>query len=252
MNLRKTAGLLAAFGLMVGLIGSGVGAVFTDQVTADEHISIGTFECLIVEPSDGTIAGDAKSVSYTAPTIMSSAPGSAPFQFTVEATGSIPVVLQVSVTPVNAPFSIIGEPFADQSVTYPGTHTYNTGIQWAELSSVNEGTSGTVTWTINCVEAPATQTVTSALMQYGPNGWAGWSCPAGTDIISASILDAPGYGNGLVMAGSPTLWQPGASVPGYTYPATPFGYTYGPGEEGAIAQNDNDGDDLYIVLVCTL
>ena len=38
---------------------------------------------------------------------------------------------------------------------------------------------------------------------------------------------------------------------GYTSPNTPWGYTYGAGEEGAIAQNDNDGDGLYIVLVCT-
>jgi hypothetical protein len=103
---------------------------------------------------------------------------------------------------------------------------------------------------VDCVEAPSTQTVTSAQLDYGPNGWGGWSCPAGTSVISASILDVPDAGNGLVT--SLTLWEPGASVPGYTYPATPFGYTYGAGEEGAIAQNDNDGDALKIVLVCTL
>jgi hypothetical protein len=203
VSLRKTAGLLAAFGLMVGLIGGGIGAVFTDQVTADEQISVGTFECLIVEPSDGIIAGDGKSVSYTAPTIMSSAPGSAPFSFTVAATGSIPAVLQVSTSPVSAPFSIIGAPFADQVVAYPGTYTYNTGVQWAELTSDNEGATGTVTWTIDCVEAPPESLVifdnTPAVLpgnlaSYGPeaysyNEWGAGETFAGTarNLATATV-----------------------------------------------------------------
>lgn len=242
MNLRKTAGLLAAFGLMVGLIGSGVGAVFTDQVTADEHISIGTFECLIVEPSDGTIAGDGKSVSYTAPAIMSSAPGSAPFQFTVEATGSIAAVLQVSTTPVSAPFSIIGAPFADVPLAYPATHTYNTGIQWTELSSVNEGTSGTVTWTINCVEAPAPVTIVHTQPGVGPNGWYGWSCPAGSTIISGSVT-----GGDVAFDGPAKV---GVMVGAATYPVYPH-YTFTPPEEGWVVQNDNDsGETQVLTIVC--
>ena len=71
MNLRKTAGLLAAAGLVVGLLGSGVGASFFDQDTGTENISVGTFACKIVEPSDGTISGDQKSVTYNAPQITS-------------------------------------------------------------------------------------------------------------------------------------------------------------------------------------
>lgn len=169
VSLRKTAGLLAAFGLMVGLIGGGIGAVFTDQVTADEHISVGTFECLIVEPSDGDIAVGGKSVSYTADTIMSSAPGSAPFSFTVAVTGTIPAVLQVSTSPVSAPFSIIGAPIADQVVASGGTYTYNTGVQWTELSSSNEGTSGTVTWTIDCVENVPTAVFDNTSVVLPPN-----------------------------------------------------------------------------------
>ena len=78
LTLRKTAALLATIGIMAGFIGSGVGASFFDSVTASENISVGTFECLIVSPSDGVIAGDGKSLSYDAPEITSSAPGSRP------------------------------------------------------------------------------------------------------------------------------------------------------------------------------
>ena len=49
MTLRKIAGLLAAFGLTLGLIGGGVGAVFQDQVTATQNINVGTFECKITD-----------------------------------------------------------------------------------------------------------------------------------------------------------------------------------------------------------
>ena len=47
MSLRKVAALLAAFGLMVGLIANGVGANFTDQVQAIQNINVGTFSCVI-------------------------------------------------------------------------------------------------------------------------------------------------------------------------------------------------------------
>lgn len=227
MTSRKIAGLLAAFGLMLGLIGSGVGAVFTDQVTAQENISVGTFECLIVEPSDGTIAAGSKSVTYTAPTIMSSAPGSAPFQFTVKNTGSIPAVLQVTTSAVSPPFSIIGAPIADAPVAAGGTHTYNTGIQWTELSSANEGTSGSVTWTINCVEGsgPTVFGNTPAVLpgnlpSYGPeayayNEWGPGVTLAGTErklttstVTLSSWACESGSWNGL-----DCLTTPGATYP---------------------------------------
>ena len=83
MDLRKTAGLLAAAGLSAGLIGGGVGAAFQDQVTAQQNINVGDFECQIVEPSDGTVSGDGKSVTYDAPTVLSGAAGSSPFSFKV-------------------------------------------------------------------------------------------------------------------------------------------------------------------------
>ena len=51
MAIRKFAGLAAGFALAVGLIGAGVGAQFTDQVTANQNINVGNFQCMIVAPS---------------------------------------------------------------------------------------------------------------------------------------------------------------------------------------------------------
>ena len=189
---------------MVGLIGGGIGAAFTDRVTAEEHISVGTFECLIVQPSDGIIATDGKSVSYTAPTIMSSAPGSAPFSFTVAATGSIPAVLQVSTSPVSAPFSIIGAPFADQTVSYPGTYTYNTGVQWTELTSANEGATGTVTWTIDCVEEPGFSVgyyvVNNGGTQFAPGTWVRSTTPIASTPVAGGGTATQSLGGGVNLA----------------------------------------------------
>jgi len=161
MSLKKIVGLLAGFALAVGLIGAGVGANFTDQVTAKENINVGTFQCKIVNATpigaSNGIAADGKSVTYTAPEIDSSAAGSAPFSFTVKNTGSIGQVLTVSTSPVvSAPWSIIGAPFAAVPLAAGASTIYNTGISWTELQNANIGQKGTVTWTVNCGEnAPA-------------------------------------------------------------------------------------------------
>ena len=158
MSLKKVVGLLAGFALAVGLIGAGVGAVFTDSVTAKENINVGTFSCGITTATTGATYGAidalgyAHSVSYTAPTIMSSAAGSAPFFFTVKNTGSIADVLTVATSPVSAPWSIIGSPFAAVPLAAGASTTYNTGVAWTELSNANIGQSGTITWTVNCGE----------------------------------------------------------------------------------------------------
>jgi hypothetical protein len=46
-----------------------------------------------------------------------------------------------------------------------------------------------------------------------------------------------------------TLWKPGASVAGFTYPNTPWGYTYGEGEQGFIVQNGNPGGSGQKVIL---
>ncbi len=198
MYLRKIAGLLMAFGLVFGLIGSGVGAQFTDQVLAIQHINVGTFACLITDGGGGTVSADQKSVDFTSPTINSSAPGSAPFTFTVKNTGSIGAQLSVSESPVlSPPWSYMPiTPSASFPLTAGASQAIGVGVQWSTLSNADLGSSGTVTYTVDCGEAnvagagtaifdntPAV--VPSNLASYGPeayafNEWGGGVTFAGT------------------------------------------------------------------------
>jgi predicted ribosomally synthesized peptide with SipW-like signal peptide len=155
MSLRKIAGLLVAFGLVVGLIGGGVGAAFSDQVTATEDIHVGSFGCIISATTAGTIAPDFKSVTYSAPDITSSAAGSAPLTFTVKSTGSIPVTLKLTQTTPPAPFTSILAASADVNLTQNGTHDYAAGLQWSALTNANLGTGVGIVYTVNCVEQSA-------------------------------------------------------------------------------------------------
>jgi hypothetical protein len=162
VSLRKLAGLAAGFALAVGLIGAGVGAVFTDSVTAQENINVGTFSCGITAASAGATFGAidalgyAHTVSYTAPTIMSSAAGSAPFSFTVKNTGSIADVLTVATSGVSGQWSIINSPFAPVPLASGASTTYSTGVQWTALDNTSLGAHGTATWAVSCNEnAPA-------------------------------------------------------------------------------------------------
>jgi hypothetical protein len=247
MTLRKAAGLLAVSGLLVGLLGSGVGASFVDSLTATENISVGNFQCIITDSTQGTVSDDNKSVTYTAPAITSSVPGSAPFDFTVKNNGTIPMELSVSVTgptgSLDGSFTAIPATLSETFLDGGETSVVSTGIQWTELGADDLGDSGSMIWTVSCDDF-VSQQVQSAPMSVSPTGWYGWSCPAGTQIVSASVSGGDYT--------SLTLWKPGASVPGYAYPSTPFGYTYTPPEEGAIVQNDNDaGETQYLHLVCS-
>src|SRR5664280_839827 len=169
MSLRKTVGLLTGFALAVGLIGAGVSASFTDSVTAQENINVGTFSCGITATSAGGQLGApgangyAHSVTYTAPTIMKSDPGSAPFSFTVLNVGSIPDVLTVATSPVlSTPWSIIGAPFAPVALASGASNVYNTGVSWTELVNAQLGAHFTVTWTVSCNEDHSTVAFSSA------------------------------------------------------------------------------------------
>jgi hypothetical protein len=83
----------------------------------------------------------------------------------------------------------------------------------------------------------------SALMKFSSTGWAGWSCPAGTHIIAGTTDCSSPLTHSLA-------WKPGASVDGVNYPATPFGYTYTPPEEGWIVQNGGTNQDCKLILYC--
>jgi hypothetical protein len=261
MTLHKLAGLLAAFGLMLGLIGGGVGAVFQDQVTATENVNVGTFGCGIIDATPGASYGsyDAlgypHTVAYTAPTINSSAAGSAPFFFTVRNTGSINERLSITAGgpygTLTTNFSAVPlAPASPIALAAGASQTFNTGIQWTVLSNGDLATSGSMVWTVTCGEVPPPVTITSGQQNFSSTGWAGWSCPAGSTIVSASVDTAPIKGGVVLPITSITNWEPGASIGTTNYPNTPFGYTYTPPEEGAIVQNGGTGQSLYIVLVC--
>ena len=239
MNLRKTAGLLMAFGLLIGLVGTGVGASFVDQVRATENIAVGTFGCEITD-GDGTIAPDGSAITYDAPTITSSAAGNAPFTFTVKNFGSIDQQLTITASAATgslnaAKFTAMTlAPASPVALAAGASQVFDTGIEWTELNSSDLGDSGFIRWTVDCEEAPATQTITGNVLNFGPTGWGGLSCPTGTSVISASIIDEPG-GDGIFH--TVTLAKPGASVLAYdgvttyTYPVFPH-YTYPAGEDG--------------------
>jgi predicted ribosomally synthesized peptide with SipW-like signal peptide len=150
MSIRKIAGLAAAFSLAVGMVGSGVSAAFTDQVTAVQNLNVGTFGCAISSDT-GTV--DGKTLTYNAPEITGSAAGSSPFSFTVTNTGVITAVLQFSETALAAPFSsILATPVAPVTLAGGASTTYNAGIAWTELSMADLGKHASITYTVSCTE----------------------------------------------------------------------------------------------------
>ncbi len=154
MTLRKIAGLLMAFGLTIGLVGTGVGASFTDQVTATENIEVGTFGCQIDLIGDGL--PPSSSITYNAPLITSSAAGKAPFTFTVTNVGSIPQQLTITDGGPDGVFSAMPLlPAGPVVLGASGAQVFDTGIEWTELENTDLGTTGSITWTVHCEEVPA-------------------------------------------------------------------------------------------------
>ena len=204
MSIRKVVGLLAGFALAVGLIGAGVGAQFTSSVTAQENIKVGTFQCIISNASNGaTIAGDGNWVSYTAPDIMSSAAGNAPFWFQVENTGSMPALLSVVMTtPPAAPFTSLPiTPAGPVTLASLATQVYNGGLQWPELTQANTGLTYSVMYTVSCNET---------------------SAPT-VSFVSGPALDARGY---VPTYESGTGFNPGPVVTTFTYAWGGAGYVF--------------------------
>jgi predicted ribosomally synthesized peptide with SipW-like signal peptide len=94
-----------------------------------------------------------------------------------------------------------------------------------------------------CVPPPVK--VVSSPLNYGPTGWGGWSCPAGTTVVDGSLVVTGGD------LATTLAWKPGATTGAFNYPTTPFGYTYGAGETGFIGQNDNDsGESIVLSFDC--
>jgi hypothetical protein len=156
MSLRKLAGLAAGFALAAGLVGAGVGANFTASVTAQENIHVGTFGCIISAATPGAvIAGNGSWVTYQAPDILLSTPGSAPFSFTVKANGTIAAKLHVAsaVTGGAAFSSMLVNPVGDVVLNAGDTQAFTAGLKWTELWNPDLNTTASVTYTVSCTDA---------------------------------------------------------------------------------------------------
>jgi hypothetical protein len=159
MSLRKIAGLLAAFGLTLGLIGGGVGAAFHDGVAATEQIDVGSFGCEISSTSpNAQVSLDKHSVTYTAPKILSSAAGNAPFTFTVKNIGDIIVKATVTNPAPQGPFSYMTYALPPTWTIAAGADSsVSTGIKWTELGQAQAGNTYYFTWNVSCDENPNVQ-----------------------------------------------------------------------------------------------
>ena len=149
MTLRKAAGLLVAAGLMLGLVGAGVSAVFTDSATATTTIHVGTFNIDISSSAPGVVTVDGTSVTYQCPDILSSVAGSCAFPFTITNTGTIPANITVSATTPPSPFSDMLGAVAPFQLAGGAHHDFAAGIQWTELGQGNLGQAVSITYTIN-------------------------------------------------------------------------------------------------------
>jgi hypothetical protein len=97
--------------------------------------------------------------------------------------------------------------------------------------------------------------VVSSTLKFGPTGVGGWSdktASAKGQVVTCFVRKISGEGDWAQLV----KWVPGATMTigsnTYTYPATPFGYTYDSTipETGYLMQNDNDaGEWVQLVLV---
>ena len=207
MSLRKIAGLLAASGLAIGLIGGGVGAQFTASVTGQQNINVGTFGCQVVA-GDGYVT-DGSSITYNAPSILSSAPGSSPFHFVVKSTGTIPAYMKITAGPVlgtnSSPFSTIAynPPVVVGPVAGGTTQNFDAGLQWTELDNTQLGQPYSIVYSVSCSDTNTAEVIfdnTPAvtpgnLPSYGEqaysfNEWGGGTTFAGTarKLSTASVI----------------------------------------------------------------
>jgi hypothetical protein len=195
--MKKLIGLLAGFALATGLIGAGVGAQFTGQVSAQENINVGTFGCEISTTTEGAQViktnTNMDTVWFNVPKLMKSDASSAPLDFTVTSTGDIPVVLQIAeVSVLPSPFNDLFVNPGDQTLNAKGEiHTYHGGIGWPELTNTDLGKVAAVAYVVNCVEKGVQNgTLPKTTVSFSSSGGPGnlndtWS---GTNFIPGATL----------------------------------------------------------------
>jgi hypothetical protein len=76
-------------------------------------------------------------------------------------------------------------------------------------------------------------------LEFGPNGWGGWSCPTGTTVIGGGYEPS----TATVLFSGPA--KPGESM----YPVYPH-HTFASGETGWVVQNNDDTETIQIFVIC--
>ena len=88
----------------------------------------------------------------------------------------------------------------------------------------------------NCqVQQPETIRVESPPLLFGPFGWGGWSCPAGTTAVGGGY-EPP----------NATVQISQIAAPGSVFPH----HTFGPQETGWVVQNGPFGQALTVYVIC--
>ncbi len=214
----KVSSIVAAVGagaLGLGLIGfgTGVGANFVDQATAKSNVSVGTFKCDLTSTDTGvTFSPNGHSATVTLAEIDSSSPGHETAPLTVNNDGTIPLVVNWTVSTSGALFTsgsgAMGYVPAAQNVhVAPGNaHTYNIGFQWGSLSNPDLGKSGTVTYTANCTE-PGSATPLGISLFGQDGGIASWDATNQDVVLNLPAGSPASAGAGILVT------HPGSSLP---------------------------------------
>jgi hypothetical protein len=88
---------------------------------------------------------------------------------------------------------------------------------------------------------PTPQRFCSPTLEFGPSGWAGWSCPPGMVAVGGGTDPA-----GVVVRQAEVA-EPGS--PSGLYPRYPH-YTFTPPETGFVVQDDDIGDTFAVCVDC--
>jgi hypothetical protein len=236
MKLPRIVTGLGLFGLAVGLIGTGVGASFTDSATAALNINVGTFSCQ-VSSTDPHAVASGNSVTINLPDITSSASGNDfVTDVTVKNTGSMPQIVHwteatggtITWQPVGRMgygAGTNGDPLSTDLTLTPGaSHTYTGGIgfMWAELTNADFGKSASVTYTANCSEVPPPPV--SKIQYVGEASVAGTTVtlPSGWQTGDFAIEMGMGAAVGGSQLGNPTGFT--AAYPGFSLGNTRTAY----------------------------
>ena len=153
---RRIAGLLAAMGLGVGMIGVGVHASFTDSGNAQASVATGTFAITLHSDAAGVTGNDTKALSLNGGTLLSSAPGSKDLPFRVDNKGTMPAVVTITAdrSGLTSEFSdklagtpiVVTVPAGGSSVVYAG------GMSWGDLTNASLSKTETVKYVVSAVD----------------------------------------------------------------------------------------------------